>query len=243
MYTKEHRQQRLAAALRVIDAMVKRGFTFFSSVAIDSVEHPYHVELEPGGYAVDDRMFFHIVGKKAMVSISLHTRTPLSYDVPGEMVQYLDARVWLERDGESGISMNNWKEYQARIDAARVIGHTTMRWNDSYGWSESEVLQYPWFHKDPELKLWTYHGGMRKGGDYCALHVESTKRLGGSLEEKVNDLADSILSVETYLAAGQLSEVIDISLLPHYSFRDCEQDFWSRFNTRYFRQLVKRVIG
>jgi hypothetical protein len=70
MYTNQMKQKRIAMALEVIHEMVKHGFTFFSSVLIDTSTQDHTF----ADFALSDSMFFHIPGKAAIVRVSVVER-------------------------------------------------------------------------------------------------------------------------------------------------------------------------
>lgn len=238
MYTNQMKQRRIAMALEVIHEMVKNGFTFFSSVLIDTSTHK-HIYSD---FALSDSMFFHIPGKAAIVRVSVVERIDQFDEITH--TQYLNAEVCLEQmaifDNNNRFGLSSYNEC---FSFAKANGYTK-KVSDQYGWCDHEMIDLPYFRRDPLLERWTYHGG-GGSGDVCSIYLESSKPHMKELSvgSRVCELAKSVTELIPVLKDGQFSELQVTGFYPGNMFRECAPEFWSKFNTRYFRQLAHRTFG
>lgn len=229
MYTAANRKARINMTLAIIDQMVRGGFTFFSSVFIDSKSQPYHIDLGEGGYASVDTLCFHLPGYACVVRISVNESMSAIWTNKHHKL-YMSACVWMESVHDD----------LAIYDFCESKGWLTEVPTDPYNWSYAKVPAAPWFNQMPDLKHWRCNSASRTR-DACQVSIESSQSNGG-LAECLDELLTVLANVKPLLscqAGGKFNEFPALGLTPYYAFKECADEFWSKFNQRYFRTLAR----
>jgi hypothetical protein len=225
------------ASFDIINTMVKAGYTFFSSIKTDTQKHQYHV---PTDYAMEDTMFFHIPDTGVLIKLSLNA------NFRGRTLSsYLRCELMLET---KPLVPDSVLAYKTIMALARDKGFVDMKYLSSYDIDETEVIVLPFVHDDPKMIHWTDFGGSsshhQDSTRYIDKPFETEQTLDHKFDEALAELTTRIAEVLPFVASRdkfQFRELMSSTFWPYHTFKSSEEDFWSQFNTRYFRPLVKKA--
>jgi hypothetical protein len=241
MNQKEMKQARLGMAHEVINAMVKEGFTFFSSVFLDSnTATPRNANLrDKDDYDCVDRLFFHYPEKACLVAISVNQWDYKHHD---KIHLYINADVMMESADFYRGGLSNYEKFLMK---AREAGFVKWAYpHSNWACDKEEFIHLPWFHDFGEekvsLKLWSHHGGSGSENLIRKRVESSPSRFDGTTMERIADLAENIKVVFPFVKDGSFSTDIPAYNLHACTYDNCDELFFSQFNTRYFRQLMKK---
>lgn len=255
METKEAvKPQRLAIALDIINSMVKNGFTFFSSVFIDSdMEAEVFGGIKDDGYVGIDTLVFHIPGTAALVSIyidieKIHATSTTQWRLYSHV--YVQSRTC--RDVAD---IDNWMAHAASIGCVTPLLGNDHEVGDVMPYIASLEGISNWddrrVSKTPSWVTLYCHPGTRDAAGFTSLKVRIENlrgALAGCVPQLVDELAKSVtmllpvLSTEDGGDGGRFTQIHAATLAPEAWFPKCAERFWDQFNSRDFRAMAKRVL-
>lgn len=228
------KQTRINLALNIVNEMVKRGFTFFSSVYLDAETQAAWESAADAESRSVDTMAFHIPGHAAVVVLQLR----MIQQAFEEERYWLHAQVFIQSNGNE----------QAAYAIAKEHGWIRPHYDAVLG--EYEVAHLPFFTSagrrdtSPYYKLmpsWVYHGGLFATENCASAVTMMTNTVDTNSIAELASAVTLLLPTISTAQEGRITEMRASTFPPTSTFPDCADTFWDRFNTSYLRKLVRRT--
>jgi hypothetical protein len=234
------REELNRTALSVIQTMVNEGFTFFNSIQIDHTTHDFETPTNFGDYAFGDVMFFHVPDKAILVRLELVVSS-IQHRATAGPVRDLVAKVFTGRYLIHR-TLKELAEYWRLCRDKGYIKYVAAEYPPYYHDVPAHCV--PWIDEKPTdlLKEWGTFISKAITPEYTMM-MAMLANCWTPLTLPVTNLAQSIQAVAPYVDEGKLKEIHTPHLYP-YLFRPVEgslqvDEFWEKFNSRYYRTLVK----
>ncbi len=204
-------------------AMRQQGFSLLARTTVDNTDHRYHVTAST---ARSTGMFFYIP-QRALIIQMVYTESDF-YDRLSE---------------ESGLASDNkgvcghWSItfHKKFLPAKNIFSRLRQQGVDADDWNDT-LNTLPLYWRYPEkIGDLTYLGNSMYEGNYGengAIESETLASLIGEVVWKIADWLDY-----------SFNELQVTSFPPHYTFPDCTETFWERFDRKKLHRIVQKPWG
>jgi hypothetical protein len=207
---------------QLCEQMKAGGLHLFSEIAVNQNDGPYHV---PAKFAQVTSQFYWCERKQLIIVLTHNESTYGQGDEPTYLSGHWEIHAYLG-------FLRSWEEL------------TNLAPN-------RDMSKVPFFDEKLVADTFTPKGLFYNGGSYSGM--EKLIEANYSVDERLIGCTDVIglataavaikTATERYLRPLPFAELWVHSFPPFYTFKGCEKVFWSRFDKRNLRALIKRPYG